>query len=424
MIVAIVFILGYVLISVEQRIQIEKAAIALLTGVASWIILAVFANGHELGAELGGHLTEIASVVFFLLGAMTIVEVMDRHGAFLFISDHIHLSNRRVLLVVVSLVTFFLSAVLDNLTTTIIMVSVSRKLVCNDRDRMFFAGLIVIAANAGGAFSPIGDVTTTMLWIGGQISAARLISKLFLPSLVSLVVPLGLMLFRISAIPEVCAVVAPDVGQSDTRKGLRGLILALGLVLIMVVPVGKVLTGLPPYILMLGSLGTMWLVTEIIHRKIGLGEHAEFSVQTALSEIDLSSVLFFVGILLAVAALQTGGVLAAVAGQLTVWFPGPEAVMIVLGLVSAVVDNVPLVSAAMKMFPLAVYPIDSQLWLLLAYTAGTGGSLLIIGSAAGISAMGTSRISFGWYFKQISWMALGGYVAGIAVFLLSELVTG
>ncbi|MDA8425690.1 MAG: sodium:proton antiporter NhaD [Treponema sp.] len=413
---SIVFVSGYLVIALERRLRVEKAATALILGCALWVILASGGGGgHELLPALGEHLSEIAAIVFFLLGAMTIVEVIDEHEGFDLITSRIRTKNLRALLWIVSLLSFFLSAFLDNLTTTIVMIAIARKLVAKKEDRLVFAGMIVIAANAGGAFSPIGDVTTTMLWIGGRISALRIIARLFAPALVSLLVPLAAMTFVLKgdATGERSGVEA----GSAVSAAERGAVLLVGIVLLVGVPVFKMLTGLPPYLGILLALGILWLLTELMHR--GKPEHlrAGLGPGRAFAEIDHASLLFFLGILLAVAALQTAGALAAVSAWLDAKVGNQSLIVVILGFLSAIVDNVPLVSAAMGMFSPDKFPMDHRIWELLAYCAGTGGSMLVIGSAAGVAAMGIERISFGWYMKRITPFALLGFLAGAAVYL-------
>jgi Na+/H+ antiporter NhaD/arsenite permease-like protein len=415
----LIFVVGYLLIALERPLGLEKSAIALLTGGLCWTAVAVsgLAQTH-LQAALGEHVTEIASITFFLLGAMTIVEVIDSHGGFTVISGLIRSKSKKILLVIISLITFAMSALLDNLTTTIVMVAIARKLLDESEDLLVFAGMIVIAANAGGVFSPIGDVTTTMLWIGGRLSAPNMIISLFAPALAATVVPLA------GAMMMVKGAVARQLDNGSDELGIRPferrIVLFLGLGLLALVPVFKILTGLPPYLSILLALGILWLVTELLHHHRVPHRRHSFSVASALTEIDLPSILFFVGILLAVAALQTAGILGSIATWMTTAIGNLDLIIIFIGLVSAIVDNVPLVSAAMNMFPLAQFPIDSRLWELLAFCAGTGGSLLIIGSAAGITAMGASKISFGWYTRRFSVLALIGFASGIGMYLLQS----
>ncbi|MGO8695915.1 MAG: sodium:proton antiporter NhaD [Rectinemataceae bacterium] len=414
--ISIAFVLGYLVIVLEQRLRVEKAATALILGCLLWVILALTGRGgHDLLPALGERLSEIAAIVFFLLGAMTIVEVIDEHDGFEIITSRIGTRNLRKLLWIVSLLAFFLSALLDNLTTTIVMIAMAQKLVAKKEDRLVFAGMIVVAANSGGAFSPIGDVTTTMLWIGGRISAGSIIAKLFIPSLVSLLVPLAAMTFLLKG--DAMGERTAGGRESSISARERGAVLLVGIALLVGVPVFKMITGLPPYLGILLALGILWLVTELMHRNKPEQLRAGLGPASAFSEIDLPSLLFFLGILLAIAALESAGLLAWLSSWLDARIGNQNIIIIILGFLSAIVDNVPLVSAAMGMFGLDRFPMDHRLWELLAYCAGTGGSMLIIGSAAGVAAMGVERISFGWYLKRITPFAALGFLAGAAVYL-------
>jgi len=418
-----VFGIGYLLITLEHVLHINKTATALLTGVLCWTIYAT-AGGHgpAVPDELSHHLADIAEITFFLLGAMTIVELIDAHDGFSIITDRIASRNTRVLLWLISLLAFVLSALLDNLTTAIVMVSVSRKLIRNAEQRRLFAGLIIIAANAGGAWSPIGDVTTTMLWIGGQVTTTNIIRQLFLPSLVCLLVPLTLQTFLFGA-DQQTAVATATHGisrpyRTPRQRRERGIILGVGLLGLLFVPVFKTLTHLPPYTGMLLVLGLIWVVSELIHSDKDVEERRRFTAAYALSRIDTASVLFFLGILLAVGSLQSTGLLPRLAQWLNGAVGNLDLIVLLIGAASAVIDNVPIVAAAMGMYDLATYPADSKLWEFLAYCAGTGGSLLVIGSAAGVAVMGMEHLHFGWYLRRISWLALAGYLAGAGVYLL------
>jgi len=413
---SIVFLLGYSIIILERHLRVEKAASALLLGCALWAIIALTGtDGHDLLPGLGAHLSEIAAIVFFLLGAMTIVEVIDEHDAFDILTSRIRTKSLRSLLWIVSFLSFFLSAFLDNLTATIVMLAITQKLVADKKPRLIFAGMIVIAANSGGAFSPIGDVTTTMLWIGERVSALRIIARLFLPSLVSLLIPLLIVTFSMKGgAAETAAAAKAEDGATPTE---RAAILAIGLALLVGVPFFKLATGLPPYLGILFALGILWLVTEIMHRDKPEHVRTRLGPASAFTEIDLPTLLFFIGILLAVAALETAGTLEHVSSWLNATMGNQNLIVVILGFLSSIVDNVPLVSAAMGMFGIDQFPMDHRLWELLAFCAGTGGSMLIIGSAAGIAAMGIERISFGWYLKRITPLAVIGYLAGVAVYL-------
>jgi Na+/H+ antiporter NhaD/arsenite permease-like protein len=380
------------------------------------------------GHQLGEHLTGIAEILFFLLGAMTVVELIDAHDGFTLITDRIASRNTRVLLWVICGLTFFLSALLDNLTSAIVMVSVARKLVRNAEQRRVIAGMIIVAANAGGAWSPIGDVTTTMLWIGGQVTTSNIIRELLLPSSVALLVPLAILTLRYK--PET------QVATSTAKQGIsrpyvtraarseRRTMLAIGLGGMVFVPIFKTLTHLPPYMGMMLVLGCIWVASEVLHSDKDEAERHKFTAAYALSRIDAPSILFFLGILLAVGALEATGVLRGLAESLNRSVGNLDVIVLLIGLVSAVVDNVPIVAAAMGMYDLQTYPADAKLWEFLAYCAGTGGSLLLIGSAAGVAVMGMERLAFGWYLRTISWLALIGYVAGALVYLAQFALSG
>ena len=382
------------------------------------------ADQHFIEEQLLHHLSEISSILFFLLGAMTIVELVDAHEGFSIITDKITTKNRVKLLWIVSVLTFFFSAALDNLTTTIVMVSLLRKLIDDKYERWFFAGIVVVAANAGGAWSPIGDVTTTMLWIGGQLTTMTIIKTLIVPSIVAMMVPLTVLSFTMKG-----EIVRPvEVGNEDdsdpTTAFERNLIFFLGVAGLLFVPVFKTFTHLPPFMGMMLSLGVLWLVTEIIHRSKNKADKSQLSVIGVLRKIDTASVLFFLGILLAVAGLQSAGHLAVMAQNLNEWFGGDiYAINIVIGLLSAIVDNVPLVAGSMGMYEITSvgnFAQDGVFWQFLAFCAGTGGSALIIGSAAGVAAMGLEKIDFVWYLKKISILALLGYFAGAGTYILMQ----
>ena len=421
----VIFVLGYLAIALEHPIKVDKAASALITGVLVWTLFVLSgADQHFIEEQLLHHLSEISSILFFLLGAMTIVELVDAHEGFSIITDKITTKNRVKLLWIVSVLTFFFSAALDNLTTTIVMVSLLRKLIDDKYERWFFAGIVVVAANAGGAWSPIGDVTTTMLWIGGQLTTMTIIKTLIVPSIVAMIVPLTVLSFTMKG-----EIVRPvEVGNEDdsdpTTAFERNLIFFLGVAGLLFVPVFKTLTHLPPFMGMMLSLGVLWLVTEIIHRSKNKADKSQLSVIGVLRKIDTASVLFFLGILLAVAGLQSAGHLAVMAQNLNEWFGGDiYAINIVIGLLSAIVDNVPLVAGSMGMYEITSvgnFAQDGVFWQFLAFCAGTGGSALIIGSAAGVAAMGLEKIDFVWYLKKISILALLGYFAGAGTYILMQ----
>ncbi len=414
--ILLTFVFGYMAIVAENSINIDKAATALLTGVLCWTFY-IFGqeNKSEVVHQLTEHLGEVSGILFFLLGAMTVVELIDAHDGFQVITDRITTKNARKLLIIVAILTFFLSAILDNLTTTIVMVSLLRKLVADREKRVLFAGMVVIAANAGGAWSPLGDVTTTMLWIGGQITPVNIMKGLILPSLVCVAVPVLFVCRKIKGDLD-----APEKvdGGSTISAFDRNLVLFMGLGIMLFVPVFKTVTHLPPFMAMLFGLGVLWVVTEVVHKQKSAEEKGGLTVANALRRIDTPSILFFLGILVAISALQSTGQLAMAADWLFRTFKSDAVVAMLMGLLSAVVDNVPLVAASQGMFSLEQYPTDHFFWEFLAYSTGTGGSCLIIGSAAGVAAMGMERIGFFWYLKNVSLLALLGFLAGAGVYVL------
>lgn len=417
LIVAIAFIIGYILIAFEHKIKIDKAASALLTGVICWLLFYLSQHSHaESEKVLLENLGEISAILFFLLGAMTIVEVVDSHNGFRLITNIVQTRSKNRILILISVITFFLSAILDNLTTAIVMTSLCRKLLSEKNDRLWFASMIIIAANAGGAWSPIGDVTTTMLWIGGQITAGQIIIKTLLPSLMVLIVPLMILLFKFKG-QEIPAKEKPKGSDQVSESNL---ILFSGIGLLIFVPVFKTLSHMPPFMGMLFALGIMWIISSLIHVRKHPDDRLKFSVTTALRKIDTSSILFFLGILLAVSALQATGALTQLADFTTHYIDNMYITGTILGLLSAVVDNVPLVAAAQGMFSLELYPTDHAFWEFLALSAGTGGSAIIIGSAAGVAVMGIEKIDFFWYLKNISLLALAGFFAGLGTFILQQ----
>ena len=415
----IIFIIAYAAIALEHPLNINKSASALIGAGLLWTIYALSAGEtHLVSEQLGESLMGTAQIVFFLMGAMTIVEVVDAHNGFDVITTRIKTSKLSTLMWLVGLVTFFLSATLDNLTTTIVMISLVRKLLADHNDRLFFAGIIVIAANAGGAWSPIGDVTTTMLWIGGQITSLAIIKGVFLPSLVNLMVPLGMTAYALRG----RAVVAPQRANGEqgaqTTEFERKLMFFMGLGILVAVPAFKTVTHLPPFMGILFGLGILWLVGDLVHRHKEDDTKQHLTLVHALSRIDMSSLVFFIGILLAVATLEHTHILASLAQWLDQSVGRQDLIVMIIGMVSAIVDNVPLVAASMGMYSLTQYPADHFLWEFLAYCAGTGGSILIIGSAAGVAAMGLEKIHFFWYVRKISGLALIGYFAGAGAYLL------
>ena len=415
----VVFVIAYAAIALEHPLKINKSASALIGAGLLWTIYALSTADHELiSHQLGESLMATAQITFFLMGAMTIVEVVDAHNGFEVITKRIKTQHLSTLMWLVGIVTFFLSALLDNLTTTIVMISLMRKLLSNHADRLFFAGIIVIAANSGGAWSPIGDVTTTMLWIGGQITAMNIITSVFPAAVVSLLVPLAITAFVLRGRP----VVSPEHIEMDhglkTTEFERNTMFFLGLGTLIAVPAFKTVTHLPPYLGILFGLGIVWLVGDLIHRNKDSEYKSHLTLAHALSKIDMSSLVFFIGILLAVATLEHTHILTALAQRLDHDIGRLDLIVLIIGMVSAIVDNVPLVAAAMGMYDLTTYPTDHFLWEFLAYCAGTGGSILVIGSAAGVAAMGLEKIDFFWYVKKISGLALIGYLAGAGVYVL------
>jgi Na+/H+ antiporter NhaD/arsenite permease-like protein len=415
----IVFILAYAAIAFEHPLKINKSASALVGAGLLWTIYALFSSGgHEVSSELSETLIGTAQIVFFLMGAMTIVEVIDSHNGFRVITSKIKTTGLPSLMILVCVVTFFLSAILDNLTTTIVMVSLVKKLLAKREDRLFFAGMIVIAANAGGAWSPIGDVTTTMLWIGGQITPVNIVTALFIPSLANLLIPMLITCFMLSG----KIVEAPDNSGSDsgdlTTATERNVVFFLGLGVLIAVPIFKAVTHLPPFMGVLFGLGLLWLVADLMHKDKHDEEKNVLTLVHALTRIDMSSIVFFIGILLAVATLEHSHILTSLAKWLDEAVGRQDIIVMLIGFASAVVDNVPLVAASMGMYNLEQYPADSFLWEFLSYCAGTGGSILIIGSAAGVAAMGLEKIDFIWYLRKIGWLACVGYIAGAMVYIL------
>jgi Na+/H+ antiporter NhaD/arsenite permease-like protein len=420
-----VFVVAYAAIALEHPLGVNKSASALIGAGLLWTLYASSVGDPQVvSAHLGESLLGTAQIVFFLLGAMTIVEVVDAHDGFDVITSRIRTRSVASLLWLVGVFTFFLSAILDNLTTTIVMISLMQKLLADRQERLFFAGVIVIAANAGGAWSPIGDVTTTMLWIGGQVTSLPLIKSVFVPALVSLLVPLAATAMATRGRIVVAADLASHGRGAVTTVFERRLMLSLGLGVLVAVPAFKAATHLPPFMGVLFGLGILWLVGDLLHRGKDAEESKRLTLVHALSRIDLSSIVFFVGILLAVAVLEHAHVLSAIAAWLDETVGRLDVIVVIIGLVSAVVDNVPLVAASMGMYSLEQYPPDHFLWSFLAYCAGTGGSILVIGSAAGVAAMGLEKIDFLWYLKKISLLALVGYLAGAAAFLVQHALLG
>ncbi len=421
LVILLIFIIGYLAIAFEHSLKVNKAASALITGVLCWT-LHVFESGdaHAVSEALLHDFGDIASILFFLMGAMTIVELIDSHNGFDIITQKINTNSKRKLLFIVAIITFFLSALLDNLTTAIVMTSLCIKLLAVKEDRLWFAGAIIIASNLGGAWSPLGDVTTTMLWIGGQITALNIIYTLFIPCLVACIVPVWIISLQFKG-KELQALPVPESTADEKREGKIILIAGLGFLLF--VPVFKSVTHLPPFMGMLLALGMMWVITTFIHKNKEAEYKEKFTVARALQKIDTPSILFFVGILLAVSALQSAGMLKTMAHFLSDHFKNDYIIGTILGLLSSIVDNVPLVAASQGMYDLTTYPTDHPFWEFLALTTGSGGSAIIIGSAAGVAVMGIEQINFAWYLKKISWIALTGFATGIAVFLLQQVIS-
>jgi Na+/H+ antiporter NhaD/arsenite permease-like protein len=420
----VVFVIAYAAIALEHPLKINKSASALVGAGVLWTIYAMSGVDHQvIGHQLGESLMGTAQIAFFLMGAMAIVEVVDAHNGFEVITKRIRTQKLSSLMWLVGFVTFFLSAILDNLTTTIVMVSLMRKILAKHDERLFFAGIIVIAANAGGAWTPIGDVTTTMLWIGGQITTLNIMESVFLPSMVCLLVPLGVTAYILRGQP----VVSPEHIEMDnglkTSEFEKNIMFCLGLGVLIAVPAFKTITHLPPYLGILFGLGILWLVGDLIHRNKDEEYKQHLTLGHALSKIDMSSLVFFVGILLAVATLEHTHILSSLAQWLDQHVGRLDLIVLAIGLVSAIVDNVPLVAASMGMYDMKTYPTDHFLWEFLAYCAGTGGSILIIGSAAGVAAMGLEKIHFFWYVKKISGLALIGYLAGAGTYILQYNLT-
>ena len=417
----IIFVLGYAAIALEHPLKINKSATALLLAAIIWAVYALLGPGIS-SENLIEHLGDTSEILFFLLGAMTIVEIVDKHNGFSIIT------NKRKLLWIIGILTFFMSAVLDNLTTSIVMCALLRKLIADQKTRWFFCGMVILGANAGGAWSPIGDVTTIMLWIGGQVTAGKIIMETFIPALVSIVVPLiAISMTMKGEVERPEHVEEGGVYKVTHKQSLLTLIMGVGLLLF--VPIFKTITHLPPYLGVLFGLGVMWVTTEIMHRN-SPANYSKLSVSTIIQKVDVPSVLFFLGILMAVQCLNEAGHLKLLSQALDENVGNIYAINLIIGVLSSVIDNVPLVAASMGMYPIADaatlladpslqhFATDGAFWEGLAYCAGTGGSLLIIGSAAGVAVMGMEKIDFIWYLKKISLWALVGYLSGAGVFYL------
>ena len=434
MFIIVAFVAGYLCITLESLTKINKAAIALLMCVVCWTLLMVSPGAyypdvasdgvlHHISEVIEHHLGDAAGTLFFLMGAMTIVEIVDSNGGFNFVRDIMKTRSKRKLLWRVAIATFFLSSILDNLTTSIVMIMVLRKLVQSREERLIYAALIIISANSGGAFSPIGDVTTIMLWIKGVVTTQGILTEIFIPSLVSMLVPAFILQYSLSGkFDKEQNLVTAEISQFT--KVQRNIIFWLGVGGLVFVPIFKSITHLPPFMGILLVLGVLWTVTEIFHHNTSEDDTMAKRVSDLLSRIDLSTIMFFLGILMAVAVLQEIGVLTVLGTGLNEVFVGNYYVINgIIGVLSSIVDNVPLVAGCMGMYPVAetgVMAIDGIFWQLLAYCAGVGGSMLIIGSAAGVVVMGLEKITFGWYLKRITWIAFVGYLAGIVTYWLQQ----
>ncbi len=404
-----IFVIGYLMIIFEHQIGINKATSALLMAIGCWgLQFADVSQPAHNTLHLSEHLANVSQVVLFLLGAITIVETINAHGGFSIIANWVRISSKKGCLFVASLLTFFLSAVLDNLTTTIVMVVLMRRILTDTSDRLIFGSAIVIAANAGGAWTPIGDVTTTMLWLGGQVSTMPLIQNLFLPSFVCLLVGVGALSLSVRGRLQ------SSLAKSVEVEHKGELVLVCGILSLIFVPVFKMITGLPPFMGILFSMSFMWLLTDILHK---VEERSHLRVVAMFPKIDFPSIFFFLGILLGVGALETAGILQQLASWLDVKIPSKDVMGVLIGVASAVIDNIPLVAATMGMYDLATFPTDHPFWLLIAFCAGTGGSMLIIGSTAGVAFMSLEKVDFFWYLKKAALPATVGYAAGIATYL-------
>ena len=415
-----VFILGYCAIAFEHFIKVNKAASALITGVLCWTVYILFSSDKvAVSGQLSDHMGQLSGILFFLLCAMTIVELIDAHNGFDIITGHIKQTNKRKLIWIIAFITFFLSAILDNLTTTIVIISLLRKLISEEKERLFFVGIVVVAANAGGAWTPIGDVTTTMLWIGNQISTMNVMLKIIIPCIISLLVPLVVVTFMISG-----EVQKEATHERKTRTALsekhKIIVFTSGVLVLVLIPVFKTITHLPPYMGALIGLGILWIITEFLHSNRDVETKIKLSIAHALRKIDTTCILFFLGILISVASLESVGVLSDIAVWMTKTIANENIILLSIGVISSVIDNVPLVAAVQGMYSLSIYPTDHNFWIFLSYCAGNGGSILIIGSAAGVAAMGMEKIHFFWYLRKITFFALLGYFAGALTFILQQ----
>lgn len=409
-----IFLLGYCFIIFEHRMSMNKAGVAILTAVLCWTVYFVCSQApldQNVGI-LGHHLSDVAQILFFIMGAMALVELIDAHRGFKIITDIVRTRNKRTMLWLIGLIAFFMSSVLDNLTTTIVMISLLRKLIPEKKDRLLLGCVVVIASNAGGAWSPIGDITTTMLWINGQITSGPIIKALLLPSLAALFIPLAIYSFTLKGSYQLSR-------QSEADKKPEpgaAIVFTLGILGLIFVPIFKTLTGLPPFMGMLLALAVLWVVTDCMHLKYEKREH--LTLASVLSRIDLSAVLFFLGILFTIHALDSAGILKDFATWLSYEIKSTAVFAIALGIFSAILDNVPLVAAMMGMYPTTLYPVDSSFWHLIAYAAGTGGSILVIGSSSGVALMGMERVDFLTYLKLAALPAFFGFIGGMGIYLL------
>jgi Na+/H+ antiporter NhaD/arsenite permease-like protein len=412
-----VFLFGYSAIVFEHLIKVNKAAIALLTGVFCWTVYISFTSDHQLiTSQLIEHTGNFSGILFFIMGAMTIVELIDMHHGFDIITRRMNVKTKRQLLWISSLLTFFLSALLDNMTTTIVMISILSRFALEKEERFLFIGLIVIAANAGGAWSPIGDVTTTMLWIEGRISSASIILNLIIPCLVSTIIPLIIASFMIRGAVHLQDNSSLNLNKREIRN--RNIVLFSGIGLLFFVPVFKTISHLPPFMGMLLALGALWILIELLHAGDESIDDRPYSAAHALTRIDMPSILFFLGILTSISALEATGLLSSLAKWLDSNIGNLTVINLLIGFLSAIVDNVPLVAGAMGLYGLERFPIDHHFWTFLTYCTGTGGSALIIGSASGVAAMGIAKIDFLWYLRKITPLAVLGFLLGALVYLL------
>ena len=444
MLIVAVFVIGYFFIAIESVTKVNKAAIALLMFVGCWTIFMCDPSQY-LSAAIGDkipsvvneaiehHLGSTATTLFFLMGAMTIVELVDQNGGFNFVRDTLKTKSKKALLWRIAFMTFILSAILDNLTTSIVMIMILRKLVSEHKDRIIYAALVVIAANSGGAFSPIGDVTTIMLWNKGVITALGVIKEIIVPSIVSMVIPAYILSFSLKGELALPQEQGGELTSSEFTAVQRKTVFFLGVGGLIFVPIFKSITHLPPFVGILLVLGLLWTVTELFYShlpKSAKKSTMQKRVSNMLSRIDMSTILFFLGILMAVACLETIGVLTQLGNGLNVVFEGNHYLVTgIIGVLSSIVDNVPLVAGCMGMYPVDPsigddMSVDDIFWQLLAYCAGVGGSMLIIGSAAGVVVMGLEKITFGWYMKKVSWIAFVGYLAGIIVYWVDKSIIG